>query len=210
MTTLLPFRHPPGVSRRWDRFVAVAASSRSAQELLTAELRRPVAACPISNRVVCPETPLPSLQLAAGELPVRVLGQLLVDTRPPHRVLGLCTTVLVAARLPASVRGPARRGENTLGALLEAAGACWTAETREVEQIHSSAALYDAALYDAGRDGADRSDAGRGGDVPAVRLTRLLYLLGTPVAAVVEDVALPEPASGGLAGRSPPAALPRF
>ncbi len=166
----------------WDRFVALARLSRSAAELLAAVLHRPVRAEPVGNRVV---------EIHAGGDPdrdrrlVRVLQHRLLDSRPPHRALALSATALVGARLPDCVRPAARRGSDPLSELLDRASAFWTPETLEVEQLSADAAR----------------DAGWAGDAPVVRLTRRLFLLGTPVADVIEDIPFPAPA----AVRGPPA-----
>jgi len=178
---------------RWHRFMSVAASSRSAQELLTVELDRPVTARAISNHVLTADQPLPPLQLAAGELPVRILEHLLLDSRPPHRPLAVSSAMLVAARLPSTVRGRARRGEDTLAILLEQAGLHWTAETRRVEQLTAATAAYRTELPD---------------DVPTIRITRHVYLLGTPVALVIEDIPLPEPTPDPTGSRPTPTPRP--
>jgi hypothetical protein len=155
----------------WERFVALARLSRSAAELLAAVLHRPVRAVPVANRV---------FEIQAGGRPdagrrvVRVVQHRLLDSRPPHRALARCATALVGTRLPDCVRPAARRGSDPLSELLDQASAFWTPETLEVEQLSAD-------------------DAGWTGHAPVVRLTRRLFLLGTPVADVVEDIPFPEP-----------------
>ena len=159
----------------WERFLAVARVSRSAVELLGAVLRRPVRAEAVGNRVV-------ELGAASQDARrfVRVVEHRLLDSRPPHRALARCATALVGARLPGCVRAAARRGD-PLSELLDSANAFWTPETLGVEQLPADA-------------------AGWTGRQPVVRLTRRLFLLGTPVADVVEDIPFPDPA----AVRGPP------
>ena len=179
-------------AHRWRQFLAVAGWSRSAQELLAATLQRPVTSRLTQNFVFEPVASLVPLQLEPGEHPVRVLEHLLLDSRPPHSPLGLSSAVIVAARIPTSVRGPMRRGEATLASLLDLTGDRWTAETRKVEQLRAADAFY---------------ETGRAADVPVVRLSRLLYLVGTPVAIVVEEIPLPESygdaGTAGLRERGP-------
>jgi hypothetical protein len=160
----------------WDRFVVLARESRSAGELLAAVLHRPVRAEPVGNRVF-------EIQANRDRRVVRVVQHRLVDSRAPGRALALCATALVGARLPDCIRPAARRGSEPLSELLDRAGAFWTPETLEVEQLPK--------------------DAGRPGGGPVVRLTRRLFLLGTPVADVVEDITFPEPP----AVRGPPEEL---
>lgn len=188
MTPVVPRRVPSDPAERWGRFLTIATRCRSAEELLAAMLPGPVTARQISNHVYVPAAPLVPLQLAPGEHPVRVVEHLLLDAQQPRPAVGLSSAVLVPIRLPAQIRRPAGRGEQTIGRLLERSGAYWTAETSQVEQLHAADASY---------------DTGRDADVPTVRLTRLLSLLGTPVAIVVEEIPLPEP-SAGAAARSPP------
>jgi hypothetical protein len=165
----------------WDRFVALARLSRSAAELLAALLHRPVRAEPVGNRV---------FEIQAGGHPdagrhvVRVVQHRLFDSRAPHGALALCATALVGARLPDCIRPAARRGSDPLSELLDRASAFWTPETVEVEELSADAA----------------QDAGWTGNTPVVRLTRRLFLLGTPVADVVEDIPFP----GSAAERGPP------
>ena len=163
----------------WDRFVALVPLSRSAAELLTAVLHRPVRAEPIGNRVV--ETP--------GRYAVRVLQHRLVDSRAPERALALCATALDGARLPRCIQPAARRGSEPLSELLDRAGAFWTAETLDVEQLPGT--------------------AGWSGGAPVLRVTRRLFLLGNPVADVVEDIPFvrgPPELPAVLAPEPPPAA----
>jgi hypothetical protein len=173
--------HRGGSVADWERFVALARLSRSAAELLAAVLHRPVRAVPVGNRVFEVQA---DGRAEAGRRVVRVVQHRLLDSRPPHRALALCATALVGTRLPGCVRPAARRGSDPLSELLDQASAFWTPETLEVEQLSADAA----------------QDAGWTGPAPVVRLTRRLFLLGTPVADVVEDIPFPEPP----AGRGPP------
>ena len=157
----------------WDRFVALARLSRSAAELLTVALHRPVYAEPVDNRV---------FEVSRIRQPVRVVQHRLVDSRAPYRTLALSATALIGARLPDCIRPAARKGSDPLCELLDRAGAFWTSETLGVEQLSPDA-------------------AGLSGRCPVVRLTRRLFLLGTPVADVVEDILFPE----APAVRGPPA-----
>jgi hypothetical protein len=159
----LPHRGVPDPRRRWDRFLAVALCSRSAQEMLAAVLHRPVLAHPFRNTVLRVDGPVTPLQLAAGRHSLRVLDHLLIDSRPPYRPLGLCSAVVVDERLPPSIAGGVRRGDAPLDALLERAGAYWTADTRDVHTLLPP---------------------------ELVHFTRLLYALCTPVAAVAEEIPL--------------------
>jgi hypothetical protein len=146
-----------------SRFLALAGCSRSAQELLTATLRRPVVVRPVGNTVITAEPAAPASGPPAGTHAVRVLTHLLIDSRPPRPAVGLSTAAVLAVRLPASLRADVRRGLDTLDALLDRAGAYWTAETFGMELVS--------------------------GPMPVVRLRRRLYLLGTPVAVVAEEIA---------------------
>jgi len=126
-----------------------------------------VAAPLVRNEVVWLDGPVGPLELPAGPQRLRLLEHLLLDTRCPYRPVGSSSAIVVDDRLPGPVADGARRGEAPLDALLERDGGYWAAETRAVEKVGH-------------------------GDLPTVRLTRLLYLLGTPVAAVVEEIRLPE------------------
>lgn len=157
----------------WERFITLAPVSRSAAELLTVVLHRPIRAEPVDNRV---------FEVGRTRRLVRVVQHRLVDSRAPHQALGLSATALVGARLPDCIRPAARKGSDPLCELLDRAGAFWTSETLGLEQLPGEA-------------------AGWSGRSPVVRLTRRLFVLGTPVADVVEDIPFPEPP----AVRGPPA-----
>jgi hypothetical protein len=183
MSRCLPCRGSRDPRRR---LVAVATCSRSAQEMLGAALHRSVPARVVRNEVVRVDGPVRPLQLAAGPQSLRLLEHVLVDSRPPHRPVGLSSAIIVEDRLSGLIAGGARRGEAPLDLLLERAGDYWTAETRAVEKVPSG-----------------------DGDVSAVRLKRLLYLLGTPLAAVVEEIRLAEVCDAAGDGRLTDGALRR-
>lgn len=190
MTSDLP-RRAPAPGQDWGRFLTLAESSRSAAELLAAVLHRPVSTRLVRNEVLTVRKPLHPLQLADGEHPVRVLEHELVDPRRPHPPLGLTSALLVATRLPTEVRGPARRGQDTLTTLLDHAGTFWSAQTEHIEQLTAAHASY---------------ATGRAADVPVVRLTRLLHLLTGPVAVVIDE--LPQPLLPPAAAHTPPTTPP--
>jgi hypothetical protein len=164
----LPHRIPTCPQAGRQRFRELAVLTRSAQELLTVTLQRPVTVRPVGNQVVA----LP------GVPSVRIVEHELYDG--PRRV-GFTAATVAGARLPEAVRCAARRGESTLAELLDRAGDYWAAELLRIEPVPAA---------------------------PAVRLTRRLTLLTTPVALVVDEILLPDPtvhigpAPGGT--RSPP------
>lgn len=153
--------------------------------LLQAVLRRPVTARPVANTVIAAPGPVAALQLPAGCCPLRVLTHVLFDQAPPAVPVGRSTVYVIASRLPPELRAPVRRGAETLDAVLERCGAYWSTEIRRLDWIPDTA-----------RDGPDDSGsrAVSGAGVPAaLRLHRLIHLLGTPVAVVVEDITMPGP-----------------
>lgn len=157
----------------WARFVALAEQSRSLPELLAAVAGRPLTSRLVTNRVLLAAGPRPPLLLEAGEHPLRLIEHVIVDpAHPAAAPIGISSAHLVTARLPAEIRGPARRGEDTLSALLDWAGSYWTADTLHVEKL---------------TPGTARRELNLAPDLPALRLTRALHLLGTPVALVVDE-----------------------
>lgn len=183
----------------WHRFLALARQSRSAGELLIAVLHRPVYGWRVTDHLLTPSKPLTALQLTVGEqeaaAPVRIVEHRLIDSQPPHRAVAFCSTAMVPGRLPPPLRAAARDSDDALAAVLQRAGAYWTAETLQLEQLHTGDASW---------------GPGRDPGTPMIRLTRVLYLIGAPVALVVEEIPLPAPparTAAGLpgGGRSPPA-----
>lgn len=161
----------------WARFVALAEQSRALPELLAAVAGRPLTSRLVTNRVLLVAGPRPPLLPRVGEHPLRLIEHVIVDpANPAAAPIGICSAHLVTARLPAEIRGPARRGEDTLSALLDRAGSYWTADTLRVETLAPATAHRGLGLAP---------------HLPALRLTRALYVLGAPLALVVDEARAP-------------------
>jgi hypothetical protein len=188
-------RVPDIPAERWVEFVALARTTRSADQLLRAALGRAVLAEPVEDYAVASPA-------AAGGTPVWVLQHRLRDPHSPPP-LAWCVSMVFWQHLPVPLRVAVRSGEATLTQVLHRGAEDWASHPVSTGQRRAS----DAAWL--------HWDPRSGQDAPLLQVSRLVTVRGTPVAVVHEEITHPatHPSRGGPgtpATRSPhPVAVAR-